>query len=257
MGNTRKGFFLLLVVVLAVSSLIMVESTFAFAQSIPKPSVPEFTLKYVEQSYYKQPTYTIDPYTGKQIVENEGGYINKNSIEIKIKNQPFNSYKDASGNYTALYYNVRYKGHYEDQWRTYPLSSASGYWEASKSDYTLVSFPHTQLGRFTPGGTMDFQVQALFGYQTVTMALIPPVTDDASLTALYQFHGTEGSWSNSQSIKIPEPSTSPNPTPTPTVPELSSLAILPLIVLMFFIAVILRHRKPISQNKPNVLWKKA
>jgi parallel beta-helix repeat protein len=40
------------------------------------------------------------------------------------------------------------------------------------------------------------------------------------------------------------------PTPTPTVPELSSLAILSLFLSMLFVAVILRHRKPISQNKP-------
>jgi hypothetical protein len=38
-----KSWALLLVAVLTVSSLLMVAS--AFAQSIPKPSVPEFTLQ--------------------------------------------------------------------------------------------------------------------------------------------------------------------------------------------------------------------
>ena len=41
---------LLLVAVLILSSLIIVGS--AFAQSIPKPSVPEFTVKYIDSSYY-------------------------------------------------------------------------------------------------------------------------------------------------------------------------------------------------------------
>jgi len=40
MGSTNKGFSLLFVVVLGVSSLMIVES--AFAQSIPTPSIPEF-----------------------------------------------------------------------------------------------------------------------------------------------------------------------------------------------------------------------
>jgi len=48
------------------------------------------------------------------------------------------------------------------------------------------------------------------------------------------------------------PLASQTPSPSPTVPELSSLAILPLFLCMLFIAVILRHRKTISQNKPNV-----
>jgi hypothetical protein len=39
---------------------------------------------------------------------------------------------------------------------------------------------------------------------------------------------------------------------TQAIPEFSWLAILPLFISALFIAMILRHRKPISQNKPNV-----
>ena len=63
MGSTSKGVSLLFVVVLAVSSLMMVES--AFAQSIPKPSVPEFTVKFVDRSYSVEESSQINPYTGK------------------------------------------------------------------------------------------------------------------------------------------------------------------------------------------------
>jgi hypothetical protein len=59
---------LLLITVLAVSSLIMVSS--AFAQSITKPSVPEFTLVLVDSSYDVPTTYSIDPYTGENVTHN-------------------------------------------------------------------------------------------------------------------------------------------------------------------------------------------
>jgi hypothetical protein len=169
--------------------------------SIPTPSVPEFTLKYVNHSFYEQPTYTIDPYTGEQVIENEGGYIQNDSIEIIIKNPPFTSYRDESGNYTSLYYNVRYKGHYGGQWQTYPMVASEGYWKASQSDYTVVSLPNTQVGHFTAGGQMDFQVQALIGYETVITALSQ--LSPHELYNIYTFHGTEGSWSNTQTITIP------------------------------------------------------
>ena len=63
MGNTNKVFSLLLVAILAVSSLILVES--ATAQSIPKPSVPEFTAKIVANPYEIPTPHSVDPYTGK------------------------------------------------------------------------------------------------------------------------------------------------------------------------------------------------
>ena len=50
---------LLFIAVLALSSLVMVDS--AFAQSIPKTSVPEFTVKFVNASYT---ITTTNSYTG-------------------------------------------------------------------------------------------------------------------------------------------------------------------------------------------------
>jgi len=65
MGKSRKAFSLLLFVILVVSSLMMVES--ANAQSIPKPSVPEFTAKYVDRSFIVPASTSIDPYTGQNV----------------------------------------------------------------------------------------------------------------------------------------------------------------------------------------------
>jgi hypothetical protein len=57
-----KTFALSLILLLALSNLMMAES--ASAQSIPKPSVPEFTIRYRDYSYSIPPTYGINEYTG-------------------------------------------------------------------------------------------------------------------------------------------------------------------------------------------------
>jgi hypothetical protein len=75
----RRGLALALILILAVSSLIIVES--AFAQSIPKPSVPEFSLQFVGSPY--------------------------NALVVTVKNQPYDS------DYTEMYYNIRLKNHNE------------------------------------------------------------------------------------------------------------------------------------------------
>ena len=75
MGNINKVFSLLLFLILTASSLFIVES--ANAQSIPKLSVPEFTVKFVNASYG---VTTTNPYTGA----NETQQISNNSIKITI-----------------------------------------------------------------------------------------------------------------------------------------------------------------------------
>lgn len=61
MGNISKSLCLLLVVS-ASSSLLIILS--ADAQSIPKPSVLEFTLTLIDSSYDIPPSSTVNPYTG-------------------------------------------------------------------------------------------------------------------------------------------------------------------------------------------------
>ena len=65
MGSVSKSFSLLLIVLLAVSSLIIAKP--AFAQTIPTPSVPEFTVQNVVYISYLAPITTIDPYTGQNV----------------------------------------------------------------------------------------------------------------------------------------------------------------------------------------------
>ena len=80
----------MLLALLALSNLVMVGSV--FAQSIPTPSVPEFSLRFVDASYDVPTTYTIDDYTGQNITH-PGYHVENRTIEVRIKNQPFTSYE--------------------------------------------------------------------------------------------------------------------------------------------------------------------
>ena len=266
MGSFSKKFSLLLVVILAVSSLIMVES--AAAQTIPKPNVPSFTVNIVDQSYDVPATSTshTDPYTGKTTITNVPGYhVTNKSIELKIKNQLFTPYTDTNGNYIGLYYNISTKPHYGNDWTYYPDSYLE--YPASSSDYTVKNFgfsgysnfasPH--LGYVTPGGEVDFRIQAMIGYthnEWVSMNLPDHPLAGGLVT---MFTGQSSGWSNTQTITIPDisASASPNPTPlttntmaspTPTVPEAPSWTIPLLPVIMLASAGLLVYHKKHKHN---------
>ena len=263
MGIIRKGFSLLLVIILTVSSLIMVES--AFAQSLPKPSVPEFSLKVVSYPYYVTPTTTINPYTGKTVTTQYGYQEENKSIEITIKNQPFTPYIDSNGNSMRLFYNITVKGHYDVTWNYAYTNPYRGLLNASNSDYTTISMPIGHHSTVPSGGyplegvdtgdSVDFQVQAQIGYynKSYTGMLAPVVGGDF----YYVFTGQTSGWSNTQTITIGETSasTSPNPTttsqnpaPTPTVPELPSWTIPLLLTIMVASAGLLVYLKKHKQN---------
>ena len=83
MARMGKYLSLCLVVILAASSLLMVIPT--NAQTIPKPSVPEFSVMLVSHPYDVAPTTTIDPYTGKTVVTQAGYYNENRSILISMQ----------------------------------------------------------------------------------------------------------------------------------------------------------------------------
>jgi hypothetical protein len=221
----RKNATLLLITILTVSSLIMVGSV--FAEATPKPSVPEFTLKYVDNSYDIPPTYGIDQYTGEKVITSPGYHVDNREVEFTIKNQPFTPYTDASGNDISLYYNFRFKGPYGNDWTYYPKTDRSyGFYtgffpdtSASKSDYTVITVPLHALTNYplgTPeistGSNVEFQVQAIIGYIEVNHT-------GMSAGDFYNFTGERSDWSNTQTILISEsqtPTPSPATTPTPT-----------------------------------------
>ena len=219
----NKPATLRLIAVLAVSSLIMVSS--AFAQSITKPSVPEFRLVLVDSSYDVPTTYSIDPYTGENVTHN-GYHVEDKKIGMEIKNQPFTSYHDDSlGQTIGFYYNIRFKGHFEKDWRELYRASDGYPHQWSDSDYTVLTFL-SETGKtigsygfsktFPDDAQLDYQVEAIIGY----------VHRDASYAfAPWVFTGEKSGWTETLTLTVPvstqlpiitlSPTTTPEPTPSP------------------------------------------
>ena len=127
----------MLILILAASSLIVVKPAHS---SITKPSVPEFTVKLVDSSYDVPTTYSIDPYTGENVTH-AGSHVERRSIEVKIKNQPFTPYYDESSGWNiSFYYNIRIKGYYSEDWIELYRAS-DGYPTQSDSEYIVISKP--------------------------------------------------------------------------------------------------------------------
>lgn len=256
----------------------------ASAQSIFKPSVPEFTAKYVDHSYDTQPTYGYDEYTGKNVITEPSEHVDNRTIEIKIKNQPFTPFTDQNGNNINLLYNVQYKGSFGQQWASMfgersewaggavdPYGTYGYPTQDSTAQYTTISY---SLPWNMVEGQMDIQVKALVGY--TTRAPDPARQHILWTVYKYTFYGEESGWSNTQTVKLgesgsiltPSPSTS-NPTTTltlmPTITNsprnpisvpLSTLIAVVTVFLAIIAALLLLlyrgHRKNISQNKSEI-----
>ncbi len=238
---------------LVTSIMIMVGNT--CAQSIPKPSAPEFTVSFVDRSYTVPitATQTTDPFTGQQVTQTSGGqYVKNQTLDIKIRNPALTSATLPNGTVANLYYTVRTKGHFSDYWPTYLVDPWTSLTEngdsftrvfASTSDYTVVTLvigsPNDIIMGYADvyiqaGGQEDFQVEASYGYQyTIYDFLYPTGTDFVSYA--------DSGWSNTQTITLGETSTQPSP--TPTVPEFPALAIVPLLICLLAVATTVRHRK--------------
>src|SRR5512138_1279460 len=121
MGNLSKSSAFALIILVAISSLALLAFKPASAQTIPNPSVPEFTVRYADFSYDVSPTYGIDQYTGKTIIVKMAEHVDNKTIELTVKNQPFTPHNDSSGNPIDLYYNFRFKGSYGSAWSYYPF----------------------------------------------------------------------------------------------------------------------------------------
>jgi len=185
---------------------------------ITKPSVPEFTVKFVDHSYDIPPTYGIDQYTGETVITKQGEHIVNRTIEFTIKNQPFTSY-DADGKEIGLYYTFRFKGYYGSEWSYYPFKP-DGYstipygmltgdltpkLSQSNTEYTIISIDldvllaissgYTGVHTYPSGGQMEFQAQAVIGHV------------DYEATGLiagshYILSGETSNWSETQTITL-------------------------------------------------------
>jgi hypothetical protein len=265
MSRISKTFALLLSLLIAMSCVTLLMVNPANAQTIPKPSVPEFSLKVVAYPYYTTPTTTIDPYSGQNTTTQNGYQVENKSIEIIIKNQPFSQYMDSTGNRINLFYNITVKGHFGNTWNYAYNNPYRGLLNASDSDYTIISMPIGHHSTVPSGGyplegidtgdSVDFQVQAQIGYYTIYSTGMFAGIIGGAMDFYYIFAGQTSGWSNTQTIAITAtsistsssptaiPTNTLSPAPSPTVPELSWLAIVPLLLSVFCIAVIVKHRK--------------
>jgi hypothetical protein len=267
--QAHKGYSvagLIFVCVLSMSFLTVLSAEPSGAQAIAKPYVPHFTLRYVNNSYDIPPVYGTDPYTGKTVLTQEGYHIQNASVEVIIRNQPYNLVVNENGSPTYLCYMIATKGYYE-AWLTYtrvgqPVNLTSYtyfpdsyHMSTQNSEFTVITFglggnngtdSSVKLGNVTDGGTVDFRGQAIPGYSTRyndPLIQIGIPTDRDYEPHHYVFIGQESDWSNTQTITLGETSeATPIPTylplqtvtaqetPAPSVPEFSTVTI-PILLL--------------------------
>ncbi|XHH07691.1 MAG: hypothetical protein ACFCUE_08905 [Candidatus Bathyarchaeia archaeon] len=180
---------MLIIVILTVSNLIMINTV--SAQSVPKPSVPQFSLKIVD-----------------------------NTVQTTIENQPI----IPNGHDTAyIFIDIRIKSHDSIDWVNVTVPNLSegirGYIsETGTSGYTIIQKDINSICVLLrlPHGVhqIDYQVEAINGYLNTTMPYAPPIGFDPNSTPVI-IVSTSG-WSETQTITISsnEPTVIPNTSPT-------------------------------------------
>ncbi len=221
---------MVLVCILIVSCASLLAVKPVDAQTIPKPSVPEFFVRYADYSFDVAPIYGIDQFTGQQTIIKNGYRVDNETFEFQIKNQPFTQYIDSYGHTISLHYNLRFKGSYGTEWLYFPYLDnlqgvrrfAAGIYQlydpdlpASNSSYTTLSVNVAPMfydsGKPPLGSKVEFQVQALIGFISYPG------------DGFYDFAGQKSDWSPTQETIVSSINSSPFPMPTatPIVPELS------------------------------------
>lgn len=220
--------FTILLICILFSRLFVICSGIVFAgSSISKPSVPEFTLQFVDNSYDVPPTFSKDPFTGETVMAKEGYIVDNRSVEVKIKNQQFTPYTDSQGNWVMLRYDIRWKGHFDDYWHEY---SSRNPWNCIASNNELVddvhlyypnapflrhpNAPYTDvpyfvgtryddysafLGDVSDGGQIDFQVKTLIGTWSVVR---DPSDAFPYMSECVVFSGEDSGWSKAKTVTI-------------------------------------------------------
>lgn len=175
-----------------------------FAEAYSTPNTPQFSLRLVKSPYDVEPTYTRDPYSGDTVLSQAGYHAENRSIEVVITNQAFTPYVDDRNHSINLYYNVRVKGHFTEDWEWQELYSP---WASNNKEgvsYTWQLSPVQSNGQYTviscsadypEGSQVDFQVQTLEGYFVEYWPYIMP-------TGGWHFNGTASAWSATQTLTL-------------------------------------------------------
>ena len=184
---------LLLIPILALTSLVVVDS--AFAQSNSIPLVPEFTLQ-LEDNWW---------------------------VRVIVQNQPIipNDYDSA-----GIFYTARYKWHESANW--YPpesIKNNSKYigqrGNSDTTEWVISTNSFYELLGASNSNQLDYQILAINGYKNITYPYGPPIGQEPGDYPVVIVN-TSG-WSNTQTITIPEGQTpTPSPATTPTSPPPSA-----------------------------------
>ncbi len=219
MSVENKAVIAVLVCTIFASSLLV---TVACAQTtIPKPSVPEFSIVPVGPSFDIPPTYTFNSSTGL-FDTNDGYHIQYSTVKITIKNQQFLNQSDSD----HFYYNIRIKPHnYPDNyWLELFSAGANGYPIQNLSNYTTIPVAVEGAQALGPiirtGATTDIQVEAMIGHIGRNNTMIP-------YPYPYVLFGETSGWSNTQTVTLPpktafKASLSPTPTLNVSLSESAS-----------------------------------
>lgn len=226
MGNTSKGYALLLTIIITMSCLTVLFINPADAQTIPKPSAPELTVAFVNHSYDVPPTSTTttNAYTGEEIVTTKDGYhIQNDSFVLSLRGKPISENIIVDGSGVRLFFIIQSKGRYSDNWEnlTYvgdgylPLiyTNDDGYaqkvmqlagnngtsytGEGGYNDYEYDGFVGAQYG-----GQVQFRAMSVIGYIVTVQDEINP------FNVRHPYHEVlvtlqSSDWSNTQTIDVP------------------------------------------------------
>lgn len=232
--------------------LLVVATTAQFtvnAQTIPKPSVPEFSVRLVNNSYSTHPitTTTTDPYTGKQTtVTTPSQYLKDEYIEVSVKNQPFTPYSIDYHNIDSrpvnLYFDVIAQGHFTTDKSI--VDESQSQIEDYNSQYTNFTLYRNEV---PSPAVLDFKVRAIIGYLVNQYDpeenLPPPEIHDPNFVVT----GTTSSWSNPQTLTI----TSSNPSPSvPEFPITMTLIWVIIGILVISVISLLLFTKHLKSIKP-------
>ena len=236
----RKGTVILLVTCLVVSSLSVLAVPFVSAQAGYKPSVPQFTVKLVDNSYDVPPstTTTVNPYTGeKNTITTPSYHVTNRTIEVKVPNQSFTQYRDESGYLCDLYYYVQVKGHFggEQDWHTLYCNvgglgyDQGNYIDVASQHFTIWMSPNLSplyslnsglyASMMIPGNQLDFRAKTEIAYYGKSLGSDIPGYDMGMYAPREFVVVASSGWSNIQSITIPNGS---SPSQTATFPSITS-----------------------------------
>lgn len=277
MCRIGKTLALLITLTIITSCLTLLTVKSTNGQIIPTSTIPQFTAKFVNSSYTET---TTNSYTGQSQTQQ----INNNSIEITIKNQPFN-YSNNGLPY-QLYYNVRTKPHFSNagNWtEVYPLynltssrANANGIYPyawyiyspvQSNSTTTTIDFKvapdestgatgydvyGTAFSELPIGSQLDFQVEALVGHNSTYWHIRNAFDPDyGSFSVPAIAWDSASGWSSTQTVTIGEVSTPPNNSQSDNQEFTNIAFIIVVAVLALVIVSLLVYVRRIKRRLPN------